>query len=301
VDLDGTLTPTDTLLESLIQLSKRSPASLLRLPLWLLQGRAALKEAVAARTGIAVDRLPYREPLLAYLREEKKGGRRIILATAAHDSIARAVSAHLGVFDDVIATANGLNLKGRAKLAACRAAVGDRFVYAGDGPADLPLWQAADAAILVGASPGTAESVRKLVPIAREFSEQRVRPIEWLKALRVHQWLKNLLLFVPLLTSFLFQDGQKLLTMTIAFVAFSLTASASYILNDLWDLENDRAHPRKRLRPFASGRIPILHGLFAAACLLLSGLLLAWLVSPGFLVMVLLYLGLTTAYSWSLK
>lgn len=301
VDLDGTLTPTDTLVESLIQLSKRSPASLFRLPFWLLRGRAAFKEAVAERTRIAVDRLPYRESLLAYLRNQRDSGRRIILATAAHDSIARAVAAHLGVFDDVIATANGRNMKGPAKLAACRERVGDRFVYAGDSSADITLWRAAQAAILVAVDANTAESVRRAVPIEREFPREAAGTVEWLRALRVHQWLKNLLLFVPLLTAFLFKDEQRLLTMMIAFLAFSFTASATYVVNDLWDLENDRVHPRKRLRPFASGRIPILQGLFAAAVLLLSGLLLAFAVSSSFLLMLILYLGLTLAYSWFLK
>jgi 4-hydroxybenzoate polyprenyltransferase/phosphoserine phosphatase len=301
VDLDGTLTPTDTLAESLIQLSKRSPASLLRLPLWLLHGRAAFKEAVAARTKIAVDRLPYREPLLAYLRKERESGRRIVLATAAHDSIARAVATHLGLFDEVIASDNGRNLKGFAKLAACYERVGDRFVYAGDGRADIPLWNAAQAAILVAVNPRTAESVRRHVPIDKVFPREGARTVDWLRALRVHHWLKNLLLFVPLLTAFLFKDVGRILTMLIAFIAFSFAASATYVLNDLWDLENDRAHPRKRLRPFASGKIPILHGVFAAAILLLAGLLLASVVSNSFLFMLISYLGLTSAYSWFLK
>jgi 4-hydroxybenzoate polyprenyltransferase/phosphoserine phosphatase len=301
VDLDGTLTPTDTFLESLVQLSRRSPASLLRLPLWLIQGRAAFKKAVADLTEIPVERLPYRESLLAYLRAERAAGRRIILATAANDAVAHAVSAHLGLFDDVIASTGRLNLKGHAKLAACREKVGDRFVYAGDSPADIPLWKAAQAAILVGVAPGTADAVRSQVPIEKEFPREKAAIVEWLRALRVHQWLKNLLLFVPLFTAFLFDDVRLLWTMAVAFVAFSFAASTTYVVNDIWDLEDDRAHPRKRLRPFASGKIPITHGLLAAALLLLSGLVLASAVSADFLHMVVLYLGVTVAYSWILK
>jgi 4-hydroxybenzoate polyprenyltransferase/phosphoserine phosphatase len=301
VDLDGTLTPTDTLLESLIQLARRSPVSLLLLPLWLASGRAALKERVAARVHIAVDRLPYREPLLAYLRKERDDGRRVVLATAAHDSIARAVSDHLALFDDIVATREGRNAKGLAKLAAVRAAVGGDFVYAGDSAADIPIWESAQAAILVAVDPGTARRIRKLIPIEMEFPREGATVADWLRALRVHHWLKNLLLFVPLLTAFLFLDTLKLATIGVAFVAFSLVASATYVLNDLWDLESDRAHARKRLRPLASGKIPILHGVLVAACALLAGLSLALTVSYDFVLMLVLYLGLTVSYSWVLK
>src|SRR5262245_33936580 len=124
VDLDGTLTPADTLIESLIGLIKRSPLNLLRAAWWLLRGRAGFKDAIASSAGISAARLPYREPLLAYLRAEKEKGRRIVLATAAHESIARAVSAHLGLFDEVLATKGGRNLKGESKLEAIRQRVG---------------------------------------------------------------------------------------------------------------------------------------------------------------------------------
>ncbi len=154
VDLDGTLTPTDTLVESLINLVKQSPMNLLRLPFWLLKGRAAFKEAVASHTSIAVEQLPYHDSLLAYLRGEKEQGRRIILATAAHKSIAEGISAHLGLFDGVLATDLGRNLKGRTKLEAIREEVGKEFVYAGDSYADIPIWKAAQAAVLDGVSSG---------------------------------------------------------------------------------------------------------------------------------------------------
>src|SRR5262249_34101412 len=144
------------------------------------------------------------------------------------------------------------NLKGEAKLQAIRQGVGGEFVYAGDSAADLPIWKAAKAAILVGVSPGTAESIRGAVPVEREFPGESAGIAAWLRALRVHQWLKNLLLFVPLLTAFSFLDAEKLATTFLAFLAFSLAASATYVVNDLWDLENDRTHPRKRMRAFAS-------------------------------------------------
>ena len=261
VDLDGTLTTTDTLVESLIGLVKQSPLHLLRLPIWLLKGRAGFKNAIAAHSVITPEHLPYRQLLLSYLHEEKARGRQIVLATAAHQSIADGVSRYLGLFDKVLATQANHNLKGKAKLQAIQESVGEAFVYAGDSRADLPIWKAAKAAVLVGVSPHTAAEVRREASIEREFPNEEVGPAVWLRALRVHQWLKNLLLFVPLLTAFSFLEIGKLATMTMAFLAFSSAASATYIINDLWDLEHDRVHPSKRLRPFASGRLPILQGL----------------------------------------
>ncbi len=301
VDLDGSLTPTDTLVESLIKWFRKSPANILRFPFWLMKGRARLKEAVAAEAAVAADGLPYHQNLLAFLRQEKTAGRQIILATAAHVSIAQSVCGHLEIFDGMLATDAGQNLKGEAKLNAIRRRLGDNFVYAGDSRADIPIWKAARAAILVGVAPRTAAQVRAQVPVEREFARERIGPMDWMRALRVHQWLKNLLLFVPLLTAFSFLDPVKLTTVSVAFLSFSLSASATYIVNDLWDLESDRDHPRKRLRPFASARIPILHGLLAAALALGAGIVLALLVSPAFLAMLFVYLAITSAYSWTLK
>ncbi|MGS0742815.1 UbiA family prenyltransferase [Glaciimonas sp. GG7] len=301
VDLDGTLTPTDTLVEAVIQLVKRSPLNLLRLPFWLMKGRAAFKEEVSARTTLSAAHLPYHEDFLAYLRSEKSKGRQIILATAAHSSIAKGVSTHLALFDDVLATDAGRNLKGQAKLEAIQEKLGTPFVYAGDSHADIPVWNAAHAAILVGTPVSVTKLVRQQTPVEQEFPKQPVQLSTWAKALRVHHWLKNLLLLVPLLTAFSFMDSGKLATITVAFLAFSLAASATYIVNDLLDLESDRAHPRKKKRPFASARIPILHGLAVAICLLVIALVLAFAVSQPFFLMLLLYVVLTSAYTWVLK
>jgi 4-hydroxybenzoate polyprenyltransferase/phosphoserine phosphatase len=301
VDLDGTLTPTDTLVESLIKVVKQSPLNFLRVPFWLLQSRASFKENIAARAGIDAKSIPYREPLLNYLREEKAKGRKIVLATAAHHTIAEDVSKHLGLFDQVLATEAGNNLKGEAKLKAIQEKVGASFVYAGDSQADLPIWKASQAAILVDVSPRIATTVRQSVPIECEFQAERSGVMLWLRALRVHQWLKNLLLFVPLLTAFSFTDVNNLVRMMLAFIAFSLAASATYIVNDLWDLDNDRAHPRKRLRPFACARLPILQGVAVSGLALLLALVCGYAVSSGFFLMLLVYLVLTSAYSWVLK
>ena len=301
VDLDGTLTTSDTLMESVIRVVKRKPANLLRLPFWLAGGRAAFKAEVAEHADFRAETIPYRKSLIDYLTRERESGRKIVLATAAHCSIAERVSTHLGLFDRVIATSGDTNLEGEAKLACIREQIGDDFVYAGDSKVDLPIWAGARGAILAGVSCDVAADVRSHVPIEHEFTNVRATFSTWCKALRVHQWLKNLLLFVPLLTAFAFLDVDKVSVLALAFLSMSLGASATYIGNDLWDLDSDRRHPRKRNRPFASAVLSISQGIACAAVLLTLAFALALAVSAEFTGMFALYLILTTAYSWRLK
>jgi 4-hydroxybenzoate polyprenyltransferase/phosphoserine phosphatase len=301
VDLDGTLTPTDTLIESIVRVVKRNPLDVLKFPSWLMNGRATFKGCIASRSGFSAKDLPYRELLVDYIRDEKKRGRQTVLATAANWRIAESVAKHLGLFDHVLASDETVNLKGLRKLAAIQEKVGQRFVYAGDSADDLPIWTAAEASVLVGTSTRVARAVRSQSPIEREFPNENGRARVWLKALRIHQWVKNLLLLVPLLTAFAFSDTDKLLAAGLAFLAFSFAASASYLLNDVWDLESDRAHPRKRHRPIASAQIPISIAVTAAASLLVLALVLAATLTRGFLLSLLLYLVVTSAYSWVLK
>lgn len=232
IDLDGTLTPTDTLVESIIQLCKQHPFDLLKLPFWLIKGRSSFKASIANRSTLSVTTLPYRTNLVNYLRNEKKNGRQLILATAANSNIANAVAAHLDLFDTVLSSSEIHNLKGTEKLIAIQKSVGSQFVYAGDSKADLPIWQAAQAAILVNTSNNVSNIVRKNIPIELEFISENTGIGLWLRTLRVHQWFKNLLLLVPLLTAFSFQEIDKLLAIILAFLAFSLAASATYIAND---------------------------------------------------------------------
>ena len=276
VDLDGTLTPCDTLAESAIKAVKHHPATLLHMPLWPLKGRAFFKRqiATAASDHFNPAALPYNEPLLDYLRSERARGRQLILATAADRRIADAVATHLGLFDMVLASDGSDNLKGRNKLKKIERAVGQRFAYAGDHAADLPIWQASSAAVLVGVSPQVERSVRTHCVVEHTFPKQAAGVKGWVRALRMHQWIKNVLLFVPLLTGFSLFDTNKLMTMALAFLAFSLVASATYIVNDLLDLDSDRVHPRKRTRPFASAQISIFSGAIAGMVMLGGGLLI---------------------------
>lgn len=303
VDLDGTLTPCDTLAESAIKAVKHHPATLLHMPLWLLKGRAFFKRqiATAASDHFNPAALPYNEPLLDYLRSERARGRQLILATAADRRIADAVATHLGLFDMVLASDGSDNLKGRNKLKKIERAVGQRFAYAGDHAADLPIWQASSAAVLVGVSPQVERSVRTHCVVEHTFPKQAAGVKGWVRALRMHQWIKNVLLFVPLLTGFSLFDTNKLMTMALAFLAFSLVASATYIVNDLLDLDSDRVHPRKRTRPFASAQISIFSGAIAGMVMLGGGLLIAAFISQPFFWALMLYLVLTSAYTWLLK
>ncbi len=301
VDLDGTLTPTDTLAESVVALLRQRPALVLALLWWLLRGRAALKAQVAARLRLDVQRLPWRADFLAWLRAERASGRRLVLATAAHQQIAQDVAQRLGLFDQVLASDAGRNLKGAAKLQAIRQQLGSDFVYAGDSRADLPVWAGAQAAVLVAAAPAVARRAHAQGRVEREFPAAPGGLRLWLRALRVHQWVKNVLLFVPLFLSFSFYDPRLLGLVVLAFLSFSLTASATYLLNDLWDLDSDRQHPRKCQRPLASGALPIAHALLAVAALLGLGMGLAAWASPAFGLMLLGYLALTLCYSAWLK
>lgn len=301
VDLDGTLTPTDTLLEEVIRLAKHHPSQLLRLPYELSRGRASFKAWVCSHGDWSAEYLPLNEALVDYLRAEHCNGRQILLATAADSKIAHQVARRLGIFSRVICSDGITNLKGRHKLEAIRQGIDGRFVYAGDSAADMPIWREAEAAILVGTSGALSRKVRSVVSVEKEWTAPVASAKTWLRALRVHQWLKNLLLFVPLLTSFGESGPAGLITVIQGFFAFSLVASATYIGNDLWDLDADRQHPRKRKRPLASGAIRIAVAIPVALMLLVAGFLLAGLVGPSFQGMLLLYLVTTTAYSLRLK
>lgn len=301
VDLDGTLTYTDTLIESILILLKANPLHFFPICRWALAGPVELKSQLARRVQLDVSLLPWRLDLLEWIKKQRLAGRRIVLATAAHQSIADAVAGHLGLFEQTLATDGTTNLKGAHKLAAIKAAVGADFVYAGDSPADLTVWRSSSAAVVAGAPAALEARVRDMVPVEAVFGGSGSTWRVWLHALRVHQWIKNVLLFVPLFTAFAFGQGDKVAAAAMAFLAFSLAASGTYLLNDLWDLEADRRHPRKRERAFASGRIPVARGVLAAALLLLAGLALAGMVSLSTAAVLAGYVVLTTCYSWALK
>ena len=302
VDLDGTFTLTDTLHESVLTLVRNKPYFLLLLPFWLFKGIAHLKQKVAEHSELDVTALPYNQPLIDWLKEEKQCGKKIILCTAANEKIAEAVVGNFDLFDAFIASDSKTNLKSARKRDALQQRYGDNgYDYAGNSNDDLEVWSGASNAIVVNASEYVLQKASKLTSVTQVFLSERAGIAVWLRALRIHQWLKNLLLFVPLLAAHQIGNSQSLGLLVIAFLSFSLCASSVYITNDLLDLESDRSHPRKRARPFASAKLSVLHGVIAAPSLIAASFLLGAVVGLDFLIVLLVYLLLNVTYSFYLK
>lgn len=302
VDLDGTLIQTDTLHEAALRALRERPLALFGLPLWLLQGRAAAKQRLAALSRFDPSVLPYNQPLLDWLREQRAAGRRLALCTAADRSIADAVAEHLGIFDEVLASDGETNLGGQHKADALVRRFGaGGFDYAGNARTDLKVWSRARKAVVVNAPASVERAAGRLVEIDRRFAPEPAGPGMLARVLRVHQWAKNLLLFMAPLAAHVLPGAALAVTLMLAFLAFSLCASAVYVANDLFDLDSDRHHPRKRRRPFASGRVPVAVGVAIAPLLLCAAFLLALQVGTGFVVWLAIYFVLTCAYSWGLK
>lgn len=302
VDLDGTLVATDTLWESILLLLKQNILQSLLLPLWIIQGRALFKHKIAQQVTLEVANLPYRENVLLFLQQEKQSGRAIILATAAHYSIAQAVFTHLKLFNEVIASDAHTNMKGITKRDALIQRFGKRgYDYMGDSTADLPIFQAARQPFLVAPTQQLLKQIQCSPP---QIFLATPTDYWWtlFKALRPHQWVKNLLIFLPLLLAHQWFDVTKWINVFLAFITFSLAASSGYILNDLMDLAADRAHPTKKYRPFAAGLLSIPTGLILFMSLLGASLLMSsgWL-SGYFTGLISLYLILTISYSFYLK
>jgi 4-hydroxybenzoate polyprenyltransferase len=303
VDLDGTLISTDTLFESVIKLITARPYLLLLLPTWLLRGKANLKAEIARRAQPDVTLLPYRVKLLSWIREQAQC-RPVVLVSAAHQSVVDAVADHTGCFRKAVGS-NDTNLSGDRKADWLVQEYGHQgFDYAGNSSDDLPVWRKARSAIVVAASSSTLKKARSFGNVAGTLDCERGSLLSqlklWVRAIRSYQWIKNLLVFLaPLAAHSL--NYLTLVQALLAFIAFSLAASAIYIVNDLVDIEADRAHPRKRARPFASGQISLLYGVFAAILLGISALVFASLIGHWFAAVLMGYMLLTTAYSFGLK
>jgi phosphoserine phosphatase len=301
VDLDGTLLRTDLLLESALRLIKQKPWLVLWMPLWLLRGRAYLKREIFQRVQIDVSLLPSNEELLAWLTDEKSRGRRLILATASDYQQACSVAEPFGLFDTVLGSDGQRNLKGRAKLKTIVDVCGEEFDYVGNSRADLAIWRGCRRAILVNASPGVERSARRAGNVMRVFPPSLTGFQDSLRAMHLYRWVKNLLLFVPAITSHTIFDGSIFGNATLAFLSFGFAASAAYILNDLLDLEEDRRHTTKKQRPFASGRMFIGSGIVLAVTSLAASAVIASLLPRGFVTALITYFMLTCLYSLFFK
>jgi len=300
VDLDGTLLRTDTLEEAAAAVVLRDWRAAIALPAWLLSGKARLKEELGRRWEFDPALLPARTEFVEWLAAERRDGRRLILATAADRAIAEKVAAHFGLFDEVIASHDGRNLRGPAKAEALVERFGPRgFAYAGNDRTDLSVWQHAGEAIVVGGGERLQREAAAVAPVVATFPAGTLPWAGLLRGLRPHQWVKNLLCFVPLLASGSLDDLRGWALSALIAIAFSCVASAIYLVNDLGDLAADRAHPRKRRRPLASGALSIPHALAAAAGLAVAGLAIGH--AAGGLALLLLYAAASLAYSTWLK
>jgi len=302
VDLDGTLIRTDMLQEGLCKLVRDNPVSLCLFPYWLWRGKAWLKQQLAARTTLDPRILPFNREFITWLTQQRAHGRRLILCTAAHQTIAEAIAEHLGLFDDVIASNGTTNVAGTRKADALVERFGRAgFDYAGNSRDDLAVWQCARRAVIVSPSATVAKRAASGGTVERVFPAPALGFTAWRRVLRLHQWLKNLLLAVPLVAAHQVTHPETWTSLMLAFISFSLCASAVYVANDLVDLESDRKHPLKADRPFASGLVPVRVGFLLVPLLLLSSMAVARQVGSTFLLWLLVYALLTSAYSWGLK
>ncbi len=302
VDLDGTLINSDTLYESLFALIKINPMWIFFLPVWLMQGKSRLKAEIAARVELDVTTLPYNEQVLELLRREKAEGRVLVLVTATNRKFADAIAAHIGLFDTVIASDEHTNLRGKAKVDKLVDTYGaGRFDYAGNDATDIIVWEKSGSAIVVNPD-ARARAWQKTASTTTPIVEGNTPGLKtYLKAIRVHQWLKNTLLFVPIVLGHELFEIASITQALLGFFAFSLCASSVYLLNDLIDLPLDRKHIKKRFRPLAAGTVPIQHGVIMMVAFLVIAFAISLLLPPLFTAVLVLYYAVTLSYSLFLK
>ncbi len=302
VDLDGTLLKTDLLFESLLVLLKQNPLYLFLLPVWLLKGKVHLKRQLARRVELDVSVLPYRSDFLAYLKMQRDEERPIALATASDLRQAQAVSEHLKLFDWVFASDGVTNLAGESKRNCLVSVFGEKgFDYAGNDRCDLPVWSSARKAIVVACNLPVRRRVAQVTPIDRVFDKVSNGVVGYLRPLRLRHWLKNILVFTPLLAAHRMGETSLSERLLLAFLAFGCFASCGYLINDLLDLAADRHHPHKRFRPFAACDVPLSYALVMVPLLAAAGSLVSLLISPAFLAVMWSYLALSLTYSLCLR
>lgn len=301
VDLDGTLLLTDTFVENFNSLLFSDPLAACT-SLLAIHSRAKFKHRVAHHTVPDIYYLPQRAELISLIRTERAKGREVHLITAADQKIADSVAAVFGLFETATGSDGTENLKGQIKLAHVQRRFTQGFIYAGDSASDLLLFVASRGAILCDVTREVASAVAESgTPVLAQFSRPAPSLFSWLHAIRLHQWSKNALLFVPLFVGHAFQDPSKIMASLFGFLLLSVLVSGTYLLNDFSDLSADRRHPTKRTRYFASGNLPLALGLVVAPIMILGALAGAVILSPPFAILLLGYLALTSAYSFGLK
>lgn len=306
VDLDGTLTSTDTIWELFARIIVKNPLYFFVIPFLLLKKRAFLKRKLSSKFGGFVNNIPFNEDVIKYIRERKSRGSKIWLVTACDKLLAEKIAEKVGLFDGVYASEGGLNLKGKNKAALLVLKFGKgNYDYIGNSNADIAVWRSSNLPIVVGSEAFAAYISRKLGvdKVLHICGRQNLSNVvlDAFRLMRVHQWLKNLLLFIPLIFGhryFIFED---VLNSILAFFSFSFCASATYIINDIVDLESDRIHPNKKFRPLAFGSIAVSFGFLLMGLLAILSVALAAFLPIGYGFTLLLYVAVTLAYSFVLK
>ena len=302
VDLDGTLVKSDTLVDSLLLLIRSRPLQAVRAPLWLNGGKAAFKAQVGSRVALDVAHLPWNRRLLEYLSEQRAAGRKLYLATGADTRLAHRIADHLGLFEAVLASDGQTNRTGNHKLASLQERFPEEgFDYIGNSRPDAPVLAQCGEAMVANPTRSLRARMRSgKIPVSRSFNDRAAGGKSFLRAIRLHQWAKNVLIFLPLLLAHALKLP-LLLNASLAFLCFSVCASATYIVNDLLDMEVDRRHPKKRYRPFAAGDLQAATGFAIVVLFLAAAFTGAAFLPHGFLGWLLVYLATTLAYSLRLK
>jgi 4-hydroxybenzoate polyprenyltransferase len=301
IDLDGTLIKTDSIDETFLDALRARPLSIWRLPIRLIFGRAAIKWFLAGRSPLDVDQWPVREDFLEYVKQQAEAGQKIILATAVDQSVAEAIAGRFPFISEVIASTSKVNLKGKAKAIHLCERFPRGFIYAGDSAADMAVWREGAGTVLVNAPASLVRRVKRLGEPLAIFPHRRFSMALLRRSLRLHQWAKNALIFIPLVLGGKAGDATAWLNALTGFVALGLVASATYVINDLWDLPSDRRHWSKRTRPLASGDLSIRAGLFLATIALATGFAIAARLGATAVAILGLYVAASLSYSFFWK
>ena len=302
VDLDETLLKSDILYESFLSAVANDWRNIFKsLSVLLWHGKPTLKKFLSKKSNLDLNTLPFDKQILYYIEKCKAKGCHLALVTATNHHLAKLIAEKLGLFDEVYGSDDKTNLKGAKKADFLVSKYGtNNFTYLGDSYSDLPVWRVAKNIVLVNGSTRLLNKARKLGKEIEHLETSKRSLASLFISLRPHQWVKNLLLFLPVIAAHSFETVTVLQSL-IAFVSFCFLASSVYILNDMLDLKADRLHPRKKLRPFASGTIPLKYGALSAIILIVLGMMLASILNTKFFLMLLIYFILTTSYSLRLK
>ncbi len=300
IDLDNTLVRTDLLLEAAIQFLKRNPFRILKLIGWALKGPLTLKKNLEHQIKIDPLILPYDPKVIDLIREYKRQGFRVLIASASPASWVREVSHHLNLFEGALGT-DSENLKGIKKYEAIVKNFGvTEFIYVGDDYSDIAIWQRCKSAVVVN---GTKETIAALSHegIKHKIIESRPNYIKTVaKLIRVRQWPKNALLFLPVVAAHALESA-SLLSLICGFFGFSFAASSVYIFNDLFDVSSDRQHHSKKSRPIASGDISFFNSIALFILMVVLSLGLGFAAGIPFIKVVVGYWFLNLVYTLYFK